>query len=324
MAILATKKVLTLDYWKSASKLEVGDYVFDQNGEPVQVKLVQHYFADECYEIQFNDNLDASGDKHLTLHLEDVKHRKLIWKYKQVKQFRRKLKVFTAPQIAELPLRDKYNRSLWSLQTTKPIKLPHQDLPVPPFIFGFWLVNHVSQNKMTGLPTRHPVVVAKFKDHGYKIKSSRDYFSVTPSIESQLAPNIPTGLPIRYLMASDEQRIELLRGILYAKQRQYNARLDTFRITDMNFQKIMQFQQLVESLGMKTKVLQHTILKNYTLFFKSKLQLVENQNSPPLKVHHARRYITKVTKIAPQMCVHIETTGQNNIILVGEGFIPCH
>ena len=81
MAILATKKVLTLDYWKSASKLEVGDYVFDQNGNPVRIKLVQHYFADDCYEVYFNDHLNAAGDKHLTLPLEDVVHRKKIYKY---------------------------------------------------------------------------------------------------------------------------------------------------------------------------------------------------------------------------------------------------
>ena len=40
MAILATEKVLTLDYWKPARKIEVGDYVFDKDGKLVKVKLV--------------------------------------------------------------------------------------------------------------------------------------------------------------------------------------------------------------------------------------------------------------------------------------------
>ena len=45
MAILATEKVLTLDYWKRAGSLVEGDYVFDRNGKIVRVKLVQNYQA---------------------------------------------------------------------------------------------------------------------------------------------------------------------------------------------------------------------------------------------------------------------------------------
>jgi hypothetical protein len=48
MAILATEKVLTLDWWKPASKLEVGDYVFDKDGKIVQVKLIQQYYSENC------------------------------------------------------------------------------------------------------------------------------------------------------------------------------------------------------------------------------------------------------------------------------------
>jgi len=36
MAILATEKVLTLDWWKPASKLVIGDYVFDKDGKIVR------------------------------------------------------------------------------------------------------------------------------------------------------------------------------------------------------------------------------------------------------------------------------------------------
>jgi hypothetical protein len=43
MAILATEKVLTLDYWKPAEKIQVGDYVFNQTGDLVKVTLVQKY-----------------------------------------------------------------------------------------------------------------------------------------------------------------------------------------------------------------------------------------------------------------------------------------
>ena len=65
MAILANQKVLTLDYWKAARNLQPGDYVFDKDGKIVQIKLVQEYRAQQCYEVMFNDYLSVAGDQHL-------------------------------------------------------------------------------------------------------------------------------------------------------------------------------------------------------------------------------------------------------------------
>ena len=82
-------------------------------------------------------------------------------------------------------------------------------------------------------------------------------------------------------------------------------------------------QSLVESLGSKTRVELDETNNTYYLFFKTRLKLVNNQQSPPVKVHLGRRYIKNITKIEPQLCVHIETTAKDSTILVGEGFIPC-
>ena len=73
MAVLANEKVLTLDYWKPAYKLQVGDYVFDRNGQIVQVKLVQQYRSSSCYEVIFHDHLRISGDDKLGFMLETKK-----------------------------------------------------------------------------------------------------------------------------------------------------------------------------------------------------------------------------------------------------------
>jgi hypothetical protein len=125
-------------------------------------------------------------------------------------------------------------------------------------------------------------------------------------------------------MASEEQRIELLRGILYAKTRQYNEKQDRFSISFRSSHLPFQIQQLVESLGMRTRMQYVPQRGYYNLKFKSRLQLVHNQRSKPLKVHQDRRYITKITKIQPQMCVHIETDGEDGSFVADEGFIACH
>lgn len=327
MAILANEKVLTLDYWKPASKLQVGDYVFDRNGRIVQVKLVQEYRSEECFEVEFNDYLRMSGDDNLAFLLETPKYRKRTYEYKHVQPFRRPLKRLTAQSLEHLELKDQRNRSIFSVPTAKPLDLPHQDLPVPPFIFGFWFFNQRAHGKLAAPAKFTDFVHEKFKDYGYRtelgklLSTGATEFDTIPSVRSQLIPNPPTKIPENYLLASPEQRTELLSGILHAKSRQYSKSQDRFRITSYHYGTILQIQGLVESLGHRSRVLFDETYKYYTISFKSRVKLMEEQVSPPIRIHQDRRYITKVTQIPAQLCVHIETTGTDNTILAGEGFI---
>ncbi|MEI8101649.1 MAG: hypothetical protein WCH09_08855 [Bacteroidota bacterium] len=321
MAILATEKVLTLDYWKPAHKLQVGDYVFDKDGFPRKVTLVQEYRANNCYRINFDDHLTAAGDDKLGFLVETPKYRKRLAEYKGRFKFRRPLKFLPVQDLLTTPLKTKTNRWAISVPTTQPIALPTQPLSIPPFVFAYWFVNRKKHNQMTFLGQNEDYVTQKFQDAGYKVTKGWYYFSVTPSIESQLAPNLPRQIPTNYLMGSPEQRMELLRGFIHGKPRQYSVKDDRFRITSISFPFISQIQALVESLGMKTTLSQ---IKAYTISFKSRHTLVENQRSPKMRVHVDRRYIRSIDSISDQMCVHVETDGQNNTILVGEGFIPCH
>jgi len=321
MAILATEKILTLDFWKPANKLQVGDYVFDKDGLPRKVTLVQEYRSNNCYRVNFDDHLTAAGDSKLGFLVETPKYRKRLADYKGRFKFRRPLKFLPIQDLLTTPLKTKTNRWAISVPTTQPIALPTQPLPIPPFVFAYWFVNRKKHNRMTFLGNNESYVTQKFKDAGYKITRQYKHFSVIPSIESQLIPNLPKQIPTNYLMAAPDQRMELLQGIIYSKARQYSFKNDRFRVTSVSYPFIAQVQALAESLGMKTTITQ---VKGYTISFKSRHHLVENQSSPKMRIHVDRRYIRSVDPIAEQMCVHIETDGPNNTVLVGEGFIPCH
>ena len=329
MAILANQKVLTLDYWKAARNLQPGDYVFDKDGKIVQIKLVQEYRAEECYEVMFNDYLSISGDRHLGFLVETPKCRTRAAIYKGTRAFKRKLRPRNVSVLTETSLRDKRNRFVLSIPTTKPLDLPEQSLPVPPFVFGFWFFNRRKNKRMAAPRGLAPEVYRQFKDAGYqiiehhKINTGEKEFSVFPTIESHLAFDIPRNIPNNYLLASQEQRIALLKGILCSKSRQYAKSKDKFRMSCKTQAAILQIQCLLESLGHRITVQHDPYRSNFTIFFKSRLQLLDDQVSPPIKVHHNRRYIKQIESIAPQLCVHIETTGKDNTILVGEGFIAC-
>ena len=276
-----------------------------------------------------NDYLTISGDKHLEFLVENFKYRLRAMTYKGYHPFRRPLRPINVENLLELGHKREDNRLIYSIPTTKPIELPHQTLPVPPFVFGFWFVNRKPTGFFTTNPHTTEEVDRQLKDFGYKIKIRKTIkngwrqFTISPTIESQLAPNIPTKIPANYLLADKEQRIELLRGILFSKPKPYSEYKDRFVFSTQHYGTALAVQGLVESLGGKTRLVFLEQRKTYQLIFKTKLKLVHNQKSKPIKIHQARRYIENITKIQPQSCVHIETDGPDNSYLVGEGFISC-
>lgn len=329
MAITANTKILTLDYWKPASQLEVGDWVFDRTGKPVQITLIQQYQGIECYEVMFNDYLTITGDAKLALPTENPKYRNRLHTYKGKLKFRRPLRPLTTEQLHNTPLLDRRNRKTLSVPTAHPLQLPHIDLPIPPFLFGFWFFARRATGYMGPAKGTADFVHEKFRDHGYKVtihellSTGEQAFATDPAIHRQLIPNIPKTIPNNYLLASPEQRQELLSGIMCAKQRQYNKRSDRFQLTTINYDLARRVQMLAESLGSRAKMNHDTVNNNYCVQFKTRLPLMPGQASPPVKVQYGRRYISQVSPIPPQMCVHFETNGQDNTILAGEGFIPC-
>lgn len=334
MAILATQRVLTHDYWKLAKDLVPGDYVFDRHGKPVQVTLVQPIQAQACYEVTFNDYLTVSGDERLALPLEDRRYRYRSDARKGLNAFRRPLKVKSIAQLLEEPLVDRRSRKKYSVPTASPIQLPYQDLPVPPFVFGFWFFARQFDGTMVASKGNGDFVREKFKDFGYAPRnralkpSGERKFNCQPTVSSHLVPNIPVYIPENYLLSQENQRFELLQGILCTTVAKYHVKTKTYRIVQRSKRIIYALQYLADSLGCKTEMRQSDISGQFILHIKTKQQLLPTtQPSLPAKQHPkhmARRFVKEIAPIRAQQCIHIETNSQDHTILVGEGFIACH
>jgi hypothetical protein len=330
MAILATQRVLTLDYWKMACDVRAGDILFDRLGNPVTVTLVQEYRAQTCYMVVFNDGLSVRGDDKLILPLEDERYRKRLRAYKQKLKFTRPLKQWTVDELLGKPLTGRENRKLYSVPTTAPLKLPTQPLPVPPFVFGFWFFNHRKDQTMQA-PSQHTQIVdEKFKDAGYRVlktqprSATEPRFRTSPPILQHLAPFIPTKIPNNYLLASPEQRQELLMGILHARKNRYIKKHDRFQFTSHHELLAKQVQMLAESLGCKTTLNYKPTEQKFVLSIKTRLKLMAEQNPKTIKLRQNCRFVMDIQEIQPQACVHIRTDGPDGSFLVGEGFIACH
>jgi hypothetical protein len=322
MAITQTSRILTLDYWKFASDITVGDIVFDRKGNPVRVKVVQNYRAPRCFEVTFIDGLTIAGDDHLILPLEDEKYRNRARQYKGKYKFRRPTKDIKLSDLYNLPLYGRENRKIYSVPTGMPIQLPHQTLPVPPFVFGFWFFNRKANDIMHAIPGTADLVYEKFIDAGYAViekgkhRNGANYFTTHPTVLSHLVPLVPTSIPNNYLLSSIEQREELLSGILHSKHKNLDPNRTHHRFSSFQKRIASQVQMLAESLGYKTKMDQHPQDGYYRV-------LIYGKDRPHAKFRKEWRLVTQIKEITPQSCVHIETDGEDGSILVGEGFIPC-
>ena len=86
-------------------------------------------------------SLSITGDQNLGFAVENSLYRKRARAYKGVRKFEQQLRRYKVKELLDMDLRSKYTGFEYSVPTTTHIGLPSQDLPVPPFIFGFWFFN---------------------------------------------------------------------------------------------------------------------------------------------------------------------------------------
>lgn len=326
MALTADTSIPTPSGWVNISDLRAGDMVFDQKGQPVEVTLVQSYMPQECYEIEFDDGLVVTGDRNLTLHLQDKKWRNRVGessrrpnrKFQRV--MTRPLIQLSAKELSSAALIDKDNRMVYSVPNCLPVEYPTRDLPVPPYIFGIWFgsLSPTGRHWLGDKPIEKMRKI--FRGYGHFIKTRKHkngfvLFDIRPSVRDSFlfsGLDIPTSLPFYYLDGSVAQRKELLEGLIDSGfiKKSKNSTLHTAK--NANYKLLRKIQGLVESLGVKTAIHTPYNTPSYTLKFRISEDFAQ-------LIGKNRRYVTKIQKIAPKNCIMIQTNTQ---YLVGEGFIP--
>lgn len=330
MAIVAKTSVFTLDGWKYAKDIKLGDWLFDRLGQPVQVTAIQTYRSEECYRVTMSDGTLVEGDAHLSFPTEDKQYRKKTYTYTGKISRRVHPVERSVTEMADKGLTYRGGRKYFSVPTTEPLQLPTQPLPVPPFIFGFWFAALKSKKTMAVPLWLADEVYEIFRSHGYKIvKSSMksknyEHFSTEPCLWTQCGAKMLRKIPQNYLYASAEQRLILLQGVLRARQLKKAENYRYSRIKSRSLDKLVTIQVLAESLGARTSsYLDRTLNQRMLdiLRFKPILNDIEPKRGI---VHLERRTISKIEPIPAQLCVHIETEGKAQSFSVNEGFITCH
>lgn len=323
MGLVATTQIPTSGNWVKMGDLLGDDILFDHLGKPVNIKTIQHYTPTECYEVEFDDGLTIQGDKHMTLYLQDRIWRNCLTRYKNYpatkkrRGFSRPLTEMAVSNIDNLRIGSRLN---YSVPNCLPVEYPPRDLPVPPYIFGVWFASLTPLGRMWAREKPMNKMQRIFRSYGHFIKTTKHknghvLFDIRPSVRDSFlfaGLAIPTSLPFYYLDGSVSQRLELLEGLIDGGfiKKSKNSSLHVAK--NANYHLMRKIQGLVESFGIKTTLHTPDSTPSYALKFRM------NENFSVLYGEN-RRFVTKITKIPAQPCVHIDTGTQ---FLVGEGFIP--
>ena len=201
----------TPEGWKTMADLKVGDRVFDEQGKPCHVVAKSPVDdTEQAYELVFRDGgRIVAGERHLwDVEYTYGKTREKQWTtgeiYRRTKQYREKFKD---------------NRSLIRIPVNQLLHLPERNLPLDPYLYGYWLGN--------GSATK-PEIMVRDSDvedliplipyplhNRYPQTCGSSEILVYKALKSILVKNFRDKV-IRpeYLRASETQRWALLQGLM--------------------------------------------------------------------------------------------------------------
>lgn len=288
MGIDAKTPIPTVSGWKPARAITAGDEVFSFDGTPTKVLSTQLYTPAECFKIWFEDGVTLVVDARTGIPI--IPNMKIRTLGEWTRTRRRTSDYTIEPLGPRLLLEKPDDRHL--VPNCHPLKMPRRNLPVDPFVFGQW-----------------------YNDRGAKRR--RERVDITRELIERY-PMIPTDIPEEYLFASFEQRLGLLRGILSQRKHCFDPKHGDFKFATRSVKVLRQVQNLVESLGLRSRIVQGGRGFWHTLRFRSLLRLVENQTPHRAIARHDCRVITKVESIPSRECIYIKS---EDTLVVSEGFL---
>lgn len=332
--------------YRTMGDLNVGDLVFDENGNPTKINFVSKIFKNhDCYELTFDD-----GEKIIA----DAEH---LWEVKV--RWSNITKIFTTEQMSN-NFNQKYyknsennyvNNFTYKVPINKAVKYKEIELPLDPYVLGVWLGDgHSRDTRITCSKIDSENMIKNLKESGYSIKTyvkKKDIITIGIGITSRGQENIVKTklkelnlinnkhIPEVYLHSSINQRMELLKGLMDTDgsvSKQGNC-----EFYQKDYQFIKQVSQLLSSLGIKNFIreknvkLNGKIFKNYTISF-----TIESERSCfKLKRKHDRlkdkcdsrnkfKTIVDIKKInsVDTKCIGVENI--NSLYLCGNNFTVTH
>jgi deoxycytidine triphosphate deaminase len=347
-ALAVSTPVPTPGGWTTMCALRVGDEVFGPDGQPRRVVAATEVMTDRpCFEVEFSDR---------SVVIADASHQWLTTSKAERERGRDDSSVRTTAEIAaSLRVRGEVNHHVG---LTAPVDYPHRELPIDPYVLGIWLGHGTSSAaEITCCPADHEVL-RHVEAAGYQVwrasspmafriggrsahafgrtRNDRGQFAADGSLSSTLRRLGLLGnkhLPEVYLVASAEQRLALLQGLMDSDG--YVDVHGRCEFVNMREEISNAVAELAASLGLRPVMGKKRAMLNgidcgpcFQVKFTPRLPVFRlTRKLVRLKTDaraHAHRGIVAARPIpsVPVRCVEVDS--QDGMFLVGERYIPTH
>jgi len=326
--------------------IQVGDKVFDENGNICNVVGISEIFKDRpSYKITFSDGTETIADENHEWLVDDISSRISRTKQssrqeglkKRGSDQRSKCKtsfIINTKSMVNNVLKGKTLN--YSIEVCKPVEGKDKDLFVHPYILGAWLGDRITNSG--GLASENDEIPNLIKGCGLdynklKAKYAYNIEGLTPLLRS-IGINKKKFIPMNYLTASFDSRLELLKGLMDTDG--FIDKLGRCEYTTVLENLANDIFYLLSSLGIKVYLTKdisklYGVRKKdrYRLRFKTtmeifklprKLERLKNAKHPKNNC----RIIKSVEYVGLRDTKCIEVDSSSHMYLCTKSFIPTH
>lgn len=278
--------ILTSNGWSTMGELKVGDKVFDKDGNLCDITVKSGIHHNPCCKITF-DNAESI--------VADIDHRWLV-SFKLQKPTKDnpdgyKHKVMTTIELKTYldSLEKRTTQNIPKILNAKPLNTKKSKLPLDPYLLGVWLGNGSKDCGVITQATNSPIW-DELKSRGYEIGDNFNHDPERSGVDMRTVYGIQGVLnylnlldnkhiPEMYLLASYEDRLDLLRGLMDTGGYFRPKRKRYVMATSFDWQ-MEGVKQLVSSLGCKVSIFKEIYKCNGKEFLEWNINFTTNEFNP--------------------------------------------
>ena len=323
--------ILTTKGFKLLKDITTQDVIYDKDGQETNILNISSIHYNPCYKIEFDNNESI---------IADHEHRWLISFYRGKGKF--KDVVMTTEELIDVF--NKYNETkntyyLPKIKNAKPLEADAKILPIDPYILGAWLGDG---SKSCGIITNiNPNFWDEVSRRGYTFGEN---LSGEDRAEMRTIYNLRHDLvrmnllnnkhiPIEYMLASYEQKLDLLRGLMDTDGH-YNVKRKRFVMGTTQKWQAYELHTLLATMGVKSTVIPCTKVCGDKKFqwwdtcftMEDNPFLIRNQEGIEYpKIDKASFRVIKnisLVETIPTKCLEVDSP--SHTFLFGYGLIPTH
>ena len=319
--------------WKTMGDLQVGDKVFDDEGNECNITFVTEYQHDrECFEITFDngDTVVADADHQWAVSTREHR-RKAIAKGLSVTDSE---VVLTTKDILD------FEKKHYAIRLTEPVNYNEKDLSIDPYVLGYWLGDGNTNTTILTIGDEDcSETLSRLSSKGYTVKQYKQKYAY--KLENVFEVFKEEGLinnkhiPVKYLQGSVEQRLELLRGLLDSDG-SYNDRDDTIEFSTSLESLSVEFKELLSSLGIKSSIKRNRSFLNgnqhkdrFRFVFKTNLKVFnlerkDKNSKTKVNSRSSYLYIKSIVPVEsrPVKCISVDS--QRSLYLATKNYVVTH